>query len=429
MSGEKQKNPQQIETFPPEESGFGQFFEKWCQLQTANPDSIRDQVRESVEGIIQDEDLIRAGFNHGIKALFKGTRTKDWGNFLDNLMCGKKPLRKNLKIQSLKKALEKLKKKGDIEGLSDKELEMVEKIRSAVATNFEYDSYGECGEMTSFPSCILENQKADCVGQGAIMLAFLRELGIKVLNITTNRHFLLFVITSDNRLYSLDLGNNRHGVIPEIKDSDFEEGNVAEIIDFATRKEEQTYSFKLNIKDWFGSSLEGEFKAFDGETGLIYAQMNNLGLSREAGPEGTIEAFRQNMDLVPEHPYAISGLTGALRAAKRYEEAEEAGKETIRRFPHLSMGYFNLARVYRETKRLEEAIPLHSRAMELDPETPLNVLELGITYEKMGDNDKALECYKQALATISRKNSASYTTTKRELEQAISRLEKITTKE
>lgn len=76
----------------------------------------------------------------------------------------------------------------------------------------------------------------------------------------------------------------------------------------------------------------------------------------------SVEHYRKAVTEDPEFFDGWHALAMALMKLKRYEEAEEAGKETIRIHPNDQMAYTTMSLIYVRMDRIKDAEDMGSKA-------------------------------------------------------------------
>lgn len=108
--------------------------------------------------------------------------------------------------------------------------------------------------------------------------------------------------------------------------------------------------------------------------------------------------YKRSLDTYPTaEAHTFLGWTYSMM--ERYEEAIEACKEAIEVDPTFGNPYNDIGAYLIELERWEEAIPWLEKATEAPryeaPQFPH--MNLGRVYEHLGDYEKALACYEQAI--------------------------------
>jgi eukaryotic-like serine/threonine-protein kinase len=112
-----------------------------------------------------------------------------------------------------------------------------------------------------------------------------------------------------------------------------------------------------------------------------------------------VAEFRRALELTPDNAQAYSGLGAALLVLGRFDEAESALKKSI----ELQKSYFaysNLAIVYYQQKRWEQAAENFEEALKLNRNDYRIWANLGIAYEWLNQREKAEKAYREELAPL-----------------------------
>jgi tetratricopeptide (TPR) repeat protein len=155
-----------------------------------------------------------------------------------------------------------------------------------------------------------------------------------------------------------------------------------------------------NLKD-----AESSFKELSREDtqGRV---LGNEGLAavyvKKNQPEEALRMVREVEKEAPERSYIHLIEGDILYAQNKKKEAEEAYKRSImakEAEPYQeALSYNQLGRLYASSGQYERARELYDKAVSIDPYYIIGTTNKGITYEKEGKLDKALEAYQQALA-------------------------------
>jgi Tfp pilus assembly protein PilF len=122
---------------------------------------------------------------------------------------------------------------------------------------------------------------------------------------------------------------------------------------------------------------------------------------------GRLEVFEENFaraegylrQAMAAHPKAYRAhveLGRCLLQQKRFDDAADVLRAAARRFPTRSEIPARLGTVLRFCGRGDEAVPALSRAIELDPEDGVALVELAGVHEELGDLARAVELHRRA---------------------------------
>lgn len=119
-------------------------------------------------------------------------------------------------------------------------------------------------------------------------------------------------------------------------------------------------------------------------------------------PAEALRMVKEVKKVAPERSYIHLIEGDILYAQNKKKEAEEAYKRSImakEAEPYQEAARYNqLGRLYAYSGQYERARELYDKAISIDPYYITGTTNKGITYEKEGRLDKALEAYQQALA-------------------------------
>jgi tetratricopeptide (TPR) repeat protein len=126
-------------------------------------------------------------------------------------------------------------------------------------------------------------------------------------------------------------------------------------------------------------------------------------LIREKRWEEAIRLFEEMARRSPGQEEVYYHLGVSYLELGRFQKAEEALKRALRLNPEYTLAYLQLARLYEETQRLEEALSTYERIIEVDPmgePAQFSLLKKsligGIFLARSGDFDGALRLFKSA---------------------------------
>ena len=114
------------------------------------------------------------------------------------------------------------------------------------------------------------------------------------------------------------------------------------------------------------------------------------------GPE-RIPELRAAVAADPENEEARRRLAIALHSAQQLDEAVEQFEWLARRSPSVR-SLLDLAIAYRSVSRLEDSAATYARLLELSPNNPVALHNLGSLAFKQGDTEKAIALFRKAIA-------------------------------
>jgi hypothetical protein len=135
-----------------------------------------------------------------------------------------------LDVIGMKRELDELNKQGDIGKVSERELEIVEKIKMAVGA-YPQVRQSEIESSEDHPNEILKNQEFNCVGASIIGGYLLDKVGVKQLPTEIYNHATNIVITSNDKVYLADMRWKK--IDKELNDDDMQNNSVNDILEFS----------------------------------------------------------------------------------------------------------------------------------------------------------------------------------------------------
>jgi tetratricopeptide (TPR) repeat protein len=118
----------------------------------------------------------------------------------------------------------------------------------------------------------------------------------------------------------------------------------------------------------------------------------------EKKPEVALERVRRQIAQVPESA-ELHQLLGRVHQTRReIPQAEAAYSKSIELAPQRIGPYFDLARLYATTGRLDQGLARAEEALKLNPKSQPVLMLVGILSEAKGDRKRAMEAYEQVLA-------------------------------
>jgi tetratricopeptide (TPR) repeat protein len=112
-------------------------------------------------------------------------------------------------------------------------------------------------------------------------------------------------------------------------------------------------------------------------------------------PQGAERAYRQALDLAPDHADARLNLGRLLHEDQRLDAAERAYRRSLDSRPDDPLALFNLGVVLQDLGRRTEAIDAYRRAVTADPHLADAYFNLAGLYEEMGEQAVAIQSLKR----------------------------------
>jgi len=234
-----------------------------------------------------------------------------------------------LEVPRLKKELAEIRKTGDNDEISLKELAISLKIEYVIS-NLPFSKGAKSRDSSDTPSGIIKTQFINCVGASMLGGAFLDEFGIKYLYVDMPGHSSTWLITSNGKIYWQDFIGNKIDYI-EIDNSDLPKNITTEDILLLYEKHSHDV-MHIDMQGW--KSSDGSQLIVDisnQETGLQCAILNNTGnaLSEMGKKKEAIEAFNYAISIFPKYANAYYSLGNVLYNIGRKEEAIKAYKKFL----------------------------------------------------------------------------------------------------
>jgi Flp pilus assembly protein TadD len=121
-------------------------------------------------------------------------------------------------------------------------------------------------------------------------------------------------------------------------------------------------------------------------------------LQAQGKQEEAIAAFRQQVQVKPDHAYAWNGLGLALERQGKQEEAIAAYRQQVQVTPDHAYAWGNLGAILHAQGKQEEAIAALQRHVQVMPNHVEAWLVLGTVLWKQGSNEGAASAYAKGLA-------------------------------
>jgi tetratricopeptide (TPR) repeat protein len=351
------------------------------------------KIREATEkGIVRKVEETRRGlggsiFRRGVEKLL--TEMTPTSKILWEFGFGPQEEYMNLynllRVDVMKRQLKETREKGDVNMISQKELEIAKKIYSAIIS-YPYK------RGANKPSEMVKERFLNCVGSSLLGGALLDEVGIKYLHAETPGHSATVLITSDGKKYWQDFTPPGSPCsYQEITKYTLEEGVDLSGVD-VTNVPKDRFTIELTP---FPHVVKYEVKLYPPEIGLQLLILHNTGVALEklGRMSEALEAYRQAINLDPKLPHPHHGLGDALSDLGRKEEAIEAYREAISIDPNFVYPHHGLGDALSDLGRKEEAIEAYRQAISIDSKYATPYYGLGNVLTDLGRYKEAMEAY------------------------------------
>lgn len=109
-----------------------------------------------------------------------------------------------------------------------------------------------------------------------------------------------------------------------------------------------------------------------------------------------IRLWRSTLRVNPRSFHAHNNLASLYDEYNRFNQAEYHYKQAIKIRPYDGIPYYNLANTLKEQGRLTESIPYYLAAIEREPDIVEPYVNLGLAYARLGKQDKAIDAFRTA---------------------------------
>lgn len=315
-----------------------------------------------------------------------------------------------LKLPTLKAELEKVRKTGDKNLISVKELEIAKRVQEKVSS-FDYQ------EKSNIPSEMVETSKMNCVGAALLGGAFLEELDISYLAVDLPDHASTILITADGKWYRQDFTSwtakrkrNYTEITPEIVENEQERINLQEQKEGALVLNWNPYSKISDHLSIYVSSPENTFQS------LIY---NNQGaiFSNSKDTFKAKKSYKKSLQVQVNSVKAYNNLGADLWRLWRYDEAIQYYKKAIELDANYAPAYNNLGNTLSALEKYEDAIDCYQKAIELDPNYAKAYYNLGEVFWKLKKYPEAIHAYQNFIQFADQKDKAWVEVARKEVEK------------
>jgi tetratricopeptide (TPR) repeat protein len=109
------------------------------------------------------------------------------------------------------------------------------------------------------------------------------------------------------------------------------------------------------------------------------------------------QAYRQVLDVQPNHPQALYGLGTICQKMGNYQAAEQLLSQALQFQPDSVETWFALGNLHQLQEQLSEAVNAYQQALKLRPDSAPIYYNLGFILQQQGQLDEAIKCYQKAL--------------------------------
>jgi tetratricopeptide (TPR) repeat protein len=268
-----------------------------------------------------------------------------------------------LGVKEMKRELEEIRGEGNVDRISQKELEIAKRIQSAVIS-YPYKSGA------NNPSEMVKERFLNCVGSSLLGGALLDEVGIKYLHADVPEHSATVLITSDGKKYWQDFTPSTPQILSHreiTKDVLEKDVDLSDVDRANIPRDRFTIKFSFDYGNYGTYEKKYRVKLYSPEVGLQLHILNNTGnlLSDLGREQEAVEAYMEGIRIDPQLAYPYYGLGNALSDLSRHKEAIEAYREAIRIDPSLILSYNGLGNVLSTLGRNEEALEAYKTFISL----------------------------------------------------------------
>lgn len=126
---------------------------------------------------------------------------------------------------------------------------------------------------------------------------------------------------------------------------------------------------------------------------------NNLGITyKDIGEyDKAIEQYNKALQISPNYKYVYGNRAFVYRKLGDYDNAIADYKKTLSLDSNYSEADSGLWDVYCESKKFDDAVKYYSQKISKNKADSLSYFRLGLAYQNLGNNKKAIEYYKKSL--------------------------------
>lgn len=338
-----------------------------------------------------ETELYTAIFRRGKEKLFNEMPAPNFfkKNLGVDLPFLKTKLTDALKLSILKSELEKVRKTGDKNLISEKELAIAKKIQKKVSSfNGKNDA--------NIPLEMVKTAEINCLGAALLGGLLLEELDIQYLAVDLPLHTSTILITSDGKWYRQDFTpcttdeeRNYTKITPALLENKQERKKLQ-------KKKEGILIFKNwnpyeHIKDQLHIYVASPEKLFQSTI------LNNIGSTFfEKKDFSKSEKFYEKALQVEENDaHAHNNLGNVYDQLGKHKKAIEAYQNALKIISNYSFPYNNLGNSLLKLEKYEELIQCFQKAIELNPDDAVPYNNLGNALFEFGNYKEAILAYQK----------------------------------
>ena len=347
---------------------------------------------------IPETELYTAIFRRGKEKLFNEMPAPRGDNHMRNF------LRKNLKIDFqffkikltdalklpiLKSELEKVRKTGDKNLISEKELAIAKKIQKKVSS---FNGKNEA----NIPLEMVKTAEINCLGAALLGGLLLEELDIQYLAVDLPLHTSTILITSDGKWYRQDF-------TPWTTD---EERNYTKITPALLENKQERKKLQkgkegiLIFKNWNPyEHIKDQLHIYVAipEKLLQSTILNNIGSTffEKKDFSKSEKFYKKALQVEENDAHAHNNLGNVYDQLGKHKKAIEAYQNALKIISNYSFPYNNLGNALFEFGSYKEAILFYQKAIELNPDDAVPYNNLGNALFEFGNYKEAILAYQK----------------------------------
>lgn len=287
----------------------------------------------------------------------------------------RKRLMDKVKADKLRSDLSEIRKTGDIDIITKKELQIVNIIQEEIS-KYEYQ------KDISLPVEIQAVEKINCVGAALLSSILFESIGIEYLEASVQKHSIVVVVTADGQAHYRDMRNRNFNTV--ISESEIGSKQLEDLNEYVTNPGERSLDLEVN-PEWYKKIIFGNdfitpfLTLYDPKQGISSGIVNNL-----------LWFLSEDID---ENNESINTLIALL-------------EEQLVIFPHDRSILLFLVSAYIEIGEYDSSKLILYRMQSIQKiETPTTFTLWGEIFYEEGKLELALESYRNSLIYNPKKQS------------------------